>query len=175
MVGDEMTRVSFQLGAEADLVSKDEFDAGIGSLSNLLRPSPKDRSLRRNTMDSGVMPAAGPLLLNLGGAPAGSLWVPLTIVVTGADDHTVVAASQLAVYFGGQPSLNPMLSQLLIPGATAPMIPYWQQIGGKDAIYGHFGDSLFVLVYGVAAGTNLQAAARIREIQPASLEEIDLL
>lgn len=168
-------RVAFNLGAEADLLSKDEFDSGMTSLASALRPNPKDRSIRRFGIDSGVMPATGPLLLNLGGPPANTLWIPLLIVVTGGDDHTAVAASQLAVYFGGEPSLTPPLQALLIPGSTAPMIPYWQQIGGKDAIYGHYGDSLFVLVYGAAAGTNIAATARVREVSPASLEELDLL
>lgn len=170
-----MSKVAFVLGAEADIASSEELDAGIGRIEGLLQPRGKDRSIRRIEADSTVMPAVGPALLNFGHAPANTLWVPLTILVTGGDDRTVVVGGQAAVYFGGEASFTPGLLSLLIPASTNTAIPYWQQIGGKDAIYGHYGDSLFVLVYGAPAGTNLMATARIREVSPAGIEEMNIL
>lgn len=167
------------LGGEIDVLSKSEFDEGMKRFDSLLRPNPKDRSIRRIEPASGQMPAAGPLVLDFGGPPAGAMWVPIWVTVTGADDRTSVANSQWALYFGGEaPSVAsqpPSLANLLIPAGTAPQIPGFQQIGGKDAVYGHFGDHLYLMVYGPVAGTPIIATARIREVHPASFEELNLL
>jgi hypothetical protein len=168
-------RVHFEAGAEGDidLLSGPEYREGV----NRLIAGRQDRSLRRPAMQSGTMPSSGGLLLDLGGPPSGTLWVPLVITVTGGDDHTTVANSSVALYMGGEATLNPMplLSNLLIPATTATILPYWQQLGGKDALYLNQGDNLFCIVYGAASGTNITAVARIREVHPSFLEELNTL
>lgn len=170
-----MGSVTFQLGATADIVTGEEMKAGLDGLySRMRRDGTKDRAIRRIEPQSGVMPSSGPLLLSFGGPPTGALWAPQWVTVTGSDDRTVVAAGTWALYFGGLATLNPMLGNLLVP-ANGSTIPGFQPVGGKDTVYGHEGDELFVLVYGAAAGTNIAAIARIREVHPSNVEELNVL
>lgn len=169
-----MTGISAEVSGDVAL-SIGEFRHGINKLHSALRQN-KSPNIRKEVTASGVFPAAAPLLLNLGGPPVGCMWFPLWITVTGSDDHTAVANSQVAVYLGGQSSTAPALRNLLIPASAATAVPYWQQVSGKEDIGCHYGDELFVLVWGaVAAGSNLVASARIREVHPSGAEELNLL
>lgn len=175
-----MAHVDLMIGASADIVSGDELKASeervIGALR---RPAPR-QAIRRRRMASAVMPAAGPLVLDLDGPPADSMWSLIHVVITGADDHTAVAGASAALYVGGEPpAINagnvanwlPPLGDLLQPGIAVP--GYWAF--SKETVYAHFGDSVFVVVYGAAAGTNLSAVARVHEWHPDGKEELSRL
>jgi hypothetical protein len=170
-----MTGVKLAGGVEIDLLGKEDFDGGLKLLGDRLAPRPADRSLRKTVARAVTMPGSGPALLDFGGPPSGTLWVPLWITLAGADDHTSVANSQFAVYLGGQATTNPSTANLWIPGGTAPQIPANLPTGGKDTVYAHFGDNVFVLVYGVAGDTQLQGVLRYREVHPSNIEELNIL
>lgn len=170
--------MKLEVEAEA-ILTTEEYHRGVDRIAKGLK---RDHSNRLTIPMSGVMPAAGPLLLDFGKPPNGALWVPLWLVVTGADDHTAVANSSVATYLGGQPPNSPTLASsppplmnLLIPATTATVIPYYVSISGKDAVYANQTDGVYCLVYGAAAGTNLTANLRVREIHPACAEELCVL
>jgi hypothetical protein len=164
-------KFSIDGGVEVDILSGDEYRDGI---QRLLKGG-KDRSIRTTAFASGNMPSSGSLLLNFGGPQTGTMWVPLAVTFGGPDDHTVVANSTAAIYMGGQASANPSLGYLLIPGNAANTIPHWVQIGGKDSLYMHFGDHIYALIYGAAAGTNITATLRYRMVVPSQVEELNML
>lgn len=155
------------VSAEMGLTS-DTFEKGITSLK---KHFPRDPSIRKAIPRSGIMPTSGPLLLNFGSSPAGALWVPMYVTVSGPDDHTAVASGQYAVYFGGRGDTSPGLANLLVPATTNTAIPNWTVLSNKNALYGYFGDEFFILVYGATTGTIINAVARIREVHPASAEQ----
>lgn len=172
--------VSLSVDAEAgiDFATKDDIRRGFSALGRRLHS--KDRSIRRSLQVAGQMPTAGPLLLDFGGPPTGTMWAPLIVGIVGSDDHTAVANGVWAVYAGGEAVLTPvpMLGNLLIPGnvtGATDKIPGYVQPSGKEDVYLHYGDSLFVLVYGAAAATNLLAYAKVREIVPSNEEELNIL
>lgn len=160
-------RLSLGGDAEIELASTDEIRAiSDNAVSRIRAPHPKPR-LKSNPA-SGVMPATGPLILDLGSPPAGSVWSIISVVVVGSDDRTAVPAGIAALYLGGEPSLNPSLMNLLEPGSTT--IPVrWNY--NPDMHFAHVGDSLYVLVYGAAAGLNIAAVSRYHEWMPASGRE----
>jgi hypothetical protein len=168
-------RLSLGAAGEVDLVSSDEFHEGIGGLRKLIAPTPKDRSIRKNIPVSTRTAASGGTLLDFGGPPSGTLWVPLWITVIGADDHTAFASATVAVYVGGEAMVLPPLGNLLIPASAATAVPYNQQISSKDTIYAHFGDSVFALVYGGAGDSPVAGVLRVREVHPSNIEELNFL
>jgi hypothetical protein len=168
-------RLSVGAAGEVDLVSGDEFRDGLSRLGTMLAPSPKDRSIRKQVVASTRTAASGGSLLDFGGPPSGTLWVPLWITVIGADDHTAFASAQVAVYVGGEAMVLPPVANLLVPASSATAVPYNQQLSSKDTIYAHFGDSVFALVYGGAGDSPISGVLRVREVHPSNIEELNFL
>ena len=166
---------SISAGFDVELATKDDLENGLNGLGRRLAPKPEDRSLRKTLAWSGRTAAAGGTLIDFGGPPSGCLWVPLWITVTGGDDHTAVANGQVAVYVGGEALVTPPLGMLLIPASTATSVPFNQQLGGKDTVYAHFGDSVFALVYGTAGDVAVSGVLRVREVHPSNVEELNFL
>ena len=164
-----MANVTIAGGAEIDIASAAEVRQYTDDVVSRLRPAPRPRAIRRTPTMSGVMPAAGALVLDLGGPPSNAMWSVTSVVVTGSDDRTAVAAGVAVLYLGGEAQATPSLLNLLKPGSTAIPVDW---TFSKDTIFAHAGDNLFVLVYGAAPGTNLMAVARVHEWSPASMQEI---
>jgi hypothetical protein len=168
-------------GMEVDILGGDEYTQGVDKICSMFHTR-KDRSNRPSLYASGVMPSSGPLLLNFGMPPVGTLWVPLWLVVTGPDDRTQVTSSSVATYLGGQaPSAAtltanpPPLANLLIPGTAETILPYYRKISGRDAVYANATDGIYCLVYGAASGTNITATLRVREVHPADSEQVTII
>lgn len=171
-----MVMLSLGADVEVDILSSQEYLSDQRQFRHRLkRALSKDNSIHK-TIPIAAQFASDPCILDFGDPPAGTMWVPLWITVVGATDSQVVANATCAVYFGGD-SGNLSLSNLLIPATTANTpIPFNAQIGGKDAIYGHFGDHFVVAVHGaVAAGQNIVGILRVREVHPAAMEELNTL
>lgn len=171
-----MPRISLGVDAEVDVLSSEEHHDSISRLERLVRQGfEKDRSIRKTVAASGQF-VADPLILDMGCAPPGALWVPLWITIVGPSDSAVVANSQSAIYLGGDTGGSRSLTSLLVPASAATAIPYWLSIGSIDSIYAHQGDHFYVLVHGaVAFGTSITAIGRVREVHPAAVEELNLL
>lgn len=147
-------------------------DKGISHLgdriTDLIRP--EANTIHRTIPSSGIMPASGGLVLEFAsGPPYGAIWYPVWITVFGPDDRTAVANSSVAVYAGGE-EYAPSLANLLIPATTATVLPWFYRIG-KDTIPILTGDDVFAVVYGAAAGTQIGAVLRVREVRPSALAE----
>lgn len=160
--------MGIEIEAGVGIAIGNEIRAGFSSLANTLDEG--RNSVRKTLSASGIMPASGALLLGFDGPAYGSLWCPVWVTVYGGDDHTAVANSSVAVYVGGTCSLTPSYSNLVVPATTATLIPWYYKFG-KDTLYAETGDSVYLLVYGAAAGSQIGAALRVREVRPSYSEE----
>lgn len=176
--------ISLGAGVEIDILSSEEHHNSMSelrkSLNKTLSPDP---SIYKTVTATGTY-SQDPTILDLGAAPSGAMWVPLWLVVIGPTDSTAVANSMTAVYFGG--SVDPVssgsvssgtsLSNLLIPASAATAIPWWTQLGGNDPLYGHAGDHLYCVIHGgIVFQTQITAIARVREVRPSAVAELNLL
>lgn len=171
-----MVMISLGAEAEVDILSSGEFHTQHDELKRILKAnrSSEDMSVHK-TIPISAQWVSDPLELDFGDAPAGCMWIPLWLTVCGATDTQVLAGTTTAVYFGGDTS-SPSLANLLIPGTAATQVPFNQQLGGKDAIYGHFGDHFMAFVHGApAVGQNIIGILRVREVHPAAVEELNTL
>jgi hypothetical protein len=139
-----------------------EIDAGIhigavvgdklDGIADLLRKKPvRPNYLKR--AKSGVVPAAGNLILSFGHPPINKMWNITGIVAYGSDDHTAVASSDFALYTG-DPSAGTSLAQLLMIGAALP----FSDTISKDVLWAWPGESVYVNITapaGTAVGANL--------------------
>lgn len=171
-----MVMISLGADAEIDILSSGEFNSQTDELKRLLKDNRSgDRSIHKTIPQSAEF-ASDPLILDFGCAPAGTMWVPLWITLCGITDSQVVANATCAVYFGGDVASLSLANLLLPASPTLTPIPFNQQLGGKDAIYGHFGDHFIVVVHGaVAANQPIIGILRVREVHPAAVEELNTL
>jgi len=160
-----MAGVSIMGGAELDIASGAELQKGLkstedslyGRMRGLLQRN-KGKVMRKTAVQGGVIPAAGFLTLPLFAVPNNSMCsLQLITVQLAADDHTTGAGVPV-VYFGGSSGL-PSRADIVSIGPSLPYIASW----GHKTLWGHDGDECFVILYGVAAATNVLATAKYSE------------
>ena len=172
-----MAELKLALGAVADVASGAELDDLKSELlggMDKLRPRPEIRPIYRTLVRTGVMPAAGNLLIRVGDddsatPPAGRLWNVLQTVIIGNDDHTTVASASAAWYIGSvgiNPGDIPALGGLFLPGQAVPQ----QNTYSSRVVWVQSGEQLMTIIYGAAAGTNIAALTRIAEYPVPSVE-----
>lgn len=160
-------RAVMTLGGELDIATADEVrdivKDSTDSIGGMLRRG-RRQPVRRQIPESIQMPASGAGIISFGSPPSGSTWCLVDVVVSGADDHTAVAAATAALYIGS--SASPGLGMLLRPGQAVP--GFWSF--SKEVIFAHFGDEVFVSVAGAAAGVTLSAVARVHQYVEDAIE-----
>lgn len=156
-----MAEVSIMGGAAIDIASGVELRDGLKSMGDSvvdrLRPREK-RILRKSAIKADNVPAAGPLILSLLVVPPDTQCSLAVVTVTGADDHTVLAAAVPVVYFGAS-ATPPNRGDVVAIGTAVPFVVSW----GEKALWGHDGDEVFVVVYGAAAGSQVVATLKYHE------------
>ena len=157
-------KISVMGGAEFDVVSNDELAGALkgasDSIVDRLRPQ-AERISRKYAVQAGTVDAGGnPLVLPLLVVPPEAQVSLSLVTVQLGDDHTTGAGVPV-VYFGGQASSTPNRGDIIAIGGTnsLPYVVSWDE----KTIWGHAGDQCFVIVYGVAAGTNVLATLRYHE------------
>jgi hypothetical protein len=148
------------LGGEIDVCTGEEMEKVKGDLLGAIdknKPSDK-RFILRPFFGSGVVPASGPLQIDLNpvGPAVGRIWniVRLTTLV---DDHTAQAGVTVAWYKGD--NVNVSLSQCFQPAMSVPSTLAMS----KDIEWQTIDERLFALVYGATAGANVTLAGIARD------------
>lgn len=158
-------------GVELDLATRDDLANGLYRLGQKMEGANASPKLYAQ---SGLVPATGSLVLDMGSAPVGALWVPMYLTMCGTDDTTTVANATCAVYVGGDDG-NLSLSNLLIP-APLVAVPSFTQLSGSDDLKLHPGDHIYIVVRGTpAVGAQVTAILRVSEIHPSTSAELNML
>lgn len=150
--------VGVQMGAEVELATKGDVIDGFDGVADRVigaLPKRKRKPLLRRIPSSGAVPTVGVLVLPFGNVPAGYTYEYTHCVVVGADASTVLAGASAALYIGNTSIFG--LGNIVQPGIAVP--GFWNFGGG--VIYGHFGDEIFVVVSGAAAGANVSAVLTV--------------
>jgi hypothetical protein len=154
--------MKFSLGAagEVDLATTDEIRKMLSESSPVYPAIPTMPARYRSDQVSAVA-VGGVALLKFERPKTGRQFNVRNLLVTGADDHTVVAGSSVAIYLGdtgalsGQGAVSFPLGMLYQPGVqtdgTLATIPWSNQFGSKQLVVGPAQD-LFLNVQG--AGTS---------------------
>lgn len=156
------------LGGEIDVCTGEEMDGVKKDLLGAIeknKPSDK-RFILRPFFGSGVVPASGPLQIDLNpvGPAVGRIWniVRLTALV---DDHTAQTGTSVAWYKGD--NVNVALSQCFEPAMAVPStLPL-----SKDVEWQTIDERLFALVYGATAGTNVTLTGIARDYRSRDIIE----
>lgn len=160
-------RTNIAIGGEIEVATADEVrgivQESTDSITGMLR-SRGVKPLRRTIPTSARAVLNVPTVLDFGSPPSGSTWCLVDVVVTGADDRTLVANTTGALYVGDP--ANIMLGNLLRPAQAIP--GFWSF--SKEVIFAHYNDSVFVVVYGAAADQGLAAVARIHQYSEDTIE-----
>lgn len=141
------------LELEADIhlgVALGEKLDAIHSVLNRQEPKPNFLPLARG----GVVPASGSIALDFGKAPSNKIWNVLSLAAYGSDDHTTVAASNVALYRDESVSLP----SLMYTGFTLPGTVTFS----KGVIWVFPGDNLMANVV-AAGGTQVGANILLAE------------
>lgn len=152
-----MAEVEVAGGVMLDIASGNEVrDSEARLLDRIggLRPE-RPLALTRENQQNAVVNV--PTVLRLGKPHAGRIWSLVYLTVAGADDRTVVANATVASYIGNPD--NPSLTGLIDP-ANGSVVPNSASFSDKQ-FWVHDDESLFVIVYGAAAGQSLVAVARV--------------
>ena len=123
-------------------------------LNRLERNTPVDSSL----IASGVFPATGNLVLNLGGADQGTFWEVESVAVGGTDQN-VSAAGTAGLYVSGfvpGPTSSPGMTALADQAKSLPNTGFY---GGRDIVVND-GEYLFLIIFGGTVGQTYVANAQ---------------
>lgn len=149
-----MTGASFEAGISIDLATKGDIDAGFEKILSRI-PRGKRKPILKRLVVSGIVPAAGPLILAFGDNAAGYTYEIVHCVVYGADASTALAGASAALYLGNPSAYG--LGNLVQPGIAVP--GFWNF--GGSVLYSHFGDQTFVVISGAAASANAGATLTV--------------
>jgi len=150
-------KATMVLGGELDIATTDEVRDIVGSATDsILSKIPRGKRLpdRRRIPASAIAVAGTTTVLDFGGPQASHVWAVIDVVVTGADDRTAVAATTAAIYIGDP--VTAMLGMLLRP---AQAVPSFFSFAKEYPL--HFGENLFMNVYGAGTGQVLSGVATI--------------
>lgn len=150
--------IRLALGAEVDVVSSKELDAGLDSLGDKILGKQRALPIYSFRTQSDVMPVGGgALVLDLGCPPTGRMWNIMAVTTFGSDDATVVANAKVALYCGD--ASNPSLVSLKIP---AMIVPSFQSVTQK-VLWCLDRESLFARVTGAAVAAQVGVVVTIAE------------
>lgn len=154
-----------------------EVAAKIGVASDKLSEMPGlirrhfPRAFHRRLATQVVSTGATAQLLDLGTPQVNHDWTVNLVTVTGADDHTVLTGTDVALYVGdphgfttGQYSLADLVSP-----SNANTVPNAVSFS-RMVCWVHSNEHLYVLVYGTAVGQILTATAKIDVWKTAEVE-----
>lgn len=115
-------KAQFALGAEVDIVSKDELDDARDDILDFMK---RDKVVRPSYLvQSGAITAVGsPFsgILEIGSPPTGRLWNVLGFCLCGESDTAVSSAGSVALFIGDRPTTGiPTMSQLRQAMMTVP-------------------------------------------------------
>ena len=136
--------VSLDFGAQVDIASGDELNAGLAGLEEKLGKKPPRPIF---LTFSGQRLGAGAIIL--GSPPSGRIWNVLTWTLLGVDDSTTVANASATLYVNSQEA-NLSLVNARIPGLA---VPNFVSIS-KGTLWAHADGSVIVNVAGAVAATD---------------------
>jgi hypothetical protein len=151
------------LGSEVDIVSGPELTEGLHGLGERLLGKEPIRPTYSFRPGADLMPAAGPLKLDLGRPPVGRMWNLLGVTTFGADDATTTASAKVAIYCGDIQNVS--LVQLKIP---ALVVPVFQSVT-KSVLWCMDSETLFASVTGAAATSPIGVIVHVAEWREADI------
>lgn len=145
------------LGFDLEIVLGARLDRIERLLAQLARPRPQRKLIQRMKSTGAVTGTPTVLAFDNPGPSPGRIWDVRAVAVVGNDDRTNIANTNVALYVGEPNAVG--VGDVFLPGTqggTAVTVPANVQFG-EDQCCVIEPDRLYVVVYGVATGTQVTA------------------
>ena len=144
-------------GFEIDIAESGDFDAHFGKLNKSIDGlKERQRPIYRKLVVQGIVPATGPLILQIPmQAARGRIWNLTGASLIGADGHSAVTGAIGEIYTGDVSIPDPSSQVGII--ATVPNFLWWS----RNVVWAGTEEDVYAIVYGATAGATITFACRV--------------